>query len=315
MSDNMINEEMSPAEILAEEQAFESSFNAERGIEEPAPAAEPPKVEEPAPAAEPPKVEEPVPAAEPPKVEEPTPTPARQPISIGGLNEEQIAQALSRIGTMQSAIDKMAGRNGQLMQQIEQLRNNPPQTVAQQRALDIKLTRLSEGFPELARLLQEDLQASVPVPTVAAPGAPAEQVLTPDAIEAKLAERLAPLREEMEVKVLTVAHPDWMNVIRTPEFALFRDNVLPAGEGSKLMESEDSTYIAGKLTEFKQWRAAVTAPVTAPVTPPAPSPQSRRLAGAVLPNGTPASPAPAVEMTEEDGFLSGFNAERKRTGR
>lgn len=307
MSDNMIAHEPTEVEIQAEELAFEVAFNTDRGIEtEPASTTDP-KVED-TPAAEPePKVED-TPAAE----------PERKPITIGGLNEEQIAAALSRIGAMQSAIDKMAGRNGQLMQQIEQLRNNPPQNAAQQRALDIKLSKLSEGFPELAKLLQEDLQASL---SAGAPAAdkPEAAALTPELIEAKVAERLAPMREEMEIKVLSVVHPDWMEIIRTPEFALFRDNVLPAGEGQKLMESEDAAYISSRLTQFKSWHQAATAPatpatLTTPATPATPSPQARRLSAAVLPAGAAPAVAP-VQMTEEDGFEAGFRAERKRTGR
>lgn len=309
MSENMIAHEPTEVEVQAEELAFETAFNTDRGIEaEPAPAADPePKVEEPAKA-------ESIPNGD-GVTDAPAAEPERKPITIGGLNEEQIAAALSRIGAMQSAIDKMAGRNGQLMQQIEQLRNNPPQNAAQQRALDIKLSKLSEGFPELAKLLQEDLQASL---SAGAPAAdkPGSATLTPELIEAKVAERLAPMREEMEIKVLSVVHPDWMEIIRTPEFALFRDNVLPPGEGQKLMESEDAAYISSKLTQFKSWHQAATAPATptTPTTPATPSPQARRLSAAVLPAGAAPAVAP-VQMTEEDGFEAGFRAERKRTGR
>lgn len=305
MEEDIITSNQTPEELAAEEAAFASSFNEARGIEQEEPAAE----EEPA-------VEEPV--AEAPVVEAPV-TPAAKPLTIAGLTEDQIAQALSRIGTMQSAIDKLAGRNGQLMQQIEQLRNSPVNTPAQHKAFDLKLEGLSESFPELAKLLREDLQAATAATAVAPvePAQPSAPVFTAEMFEAKLAERLTPLQEQIEVKVLSVLHPDWAQIVATPEFALYRDNVLPDGEGRKLMESEDAAYIATKLTDFKKWREAQAAPVAAPVAPVTPAVQtntvSRRLAGAVLPSGS-APVTPTAQLTEEDGFLAGFNNERKRAG-
>lgn len=308
MEEDIITSNQTPEELAAEEAAFASSFNEARGIEQEEPVAKGPVVEQEEPVAKGPVVEQEEPVAKPS---------AKKPLTIAGLTEEQIAQALSRIGTMQSAIDKMAGRNGQLMQQIEQLRNNPPQAQAQQKALDIKLARLSESFPELAKLLQEDLQAATAATAVAPvePAQPSAPVFTAEMFEAKLAERLTPLQEQIEVKVLSVLHPDWAQIVATPEFALYRDNVLPDGEGRKLMESEDAAYIATKLTDFKKWREAQSAPAPTPLPTPAPTPStvSRRLAGAVLPSGS-APVTPAAQLTEEDGFLAGFNNERKRAG-
>lgn len=300
--------EQSPADLAAEEAAFASAFNETRG-EEPAVVDEPEAVpvdDETAAAID---------AAAAPAAEEPAP-PAEAPKLFAGLTEEQLTAALARNTTLQGTVDKMAGRMGQLMQQIEALRATPPTTAAAQVALDLKLEKLSASFPELANLLREDLQG-LQNAQAAAPAPAAPPGVTQEQIDAMLSERLgtttAKLTEQMEVKVLTIMHPDWLQIIQTPQFALFRDNVLPAGVGKQLMESEDSAFISQKLTEFKDWKKASATPVTDIPTPPVvPAVRKTRLANAVLPSG--GGSATAVVETEEDAFQAGFKKERAKSG-
>jgi len=312
MSDeNILTIDESPATIAAEEAAFAASFSETRGetadeeVVEPAPAAEEEAVE-PSPAPAEPAQPEPV---------------AAKPLTIAGLTEEQITAALNRSSTLQSTVDKMAGRMGQLMQQIEQLRTNPPTTQSAQKAFDVKLDKLTAAFPELGKLLAEDLQG---MQTSAAEPAPAlPQGITQEQFDQVLNERLnattTKMAEKVEEKILTIVHPDWNELIRTPQFALYRDNVLPAGVGQQLMSSEDSSFIAHHLTGFKAWRDGSTqtnntgtTAVTEVITTPAQVTRARRLSNAVLPaGGAPAAQAP---VTEEDGFAAGFAAERKKGG-
>ena len=310
--DSVITTVRSEEEEKAEALAFAASFNAERGIESK------PEPDTPAPAGTE-TLETPTPAGtETP--ETPTPagseTPGAEPEPqklIAGLTEEQIAAALSRTGALQSTIDKMAGRLGSLMQQIEALKANPPTTQVAQQALDLKLEKLSAQFPELANLLREDLstlqQAQAASPAPAAPSG-----LTQEQFDAALNTRLAgateQLTEQMEAKILTIQHPDWLEIIKTPQFALFRDNVLPPGVGQQLMSSSDSTFISAKLTEFKEWRAKSQAP--APAKPAIPPARQSRLAQAVIPNGDRS--APKAPQTEEDAFIAGFKNARAAAG-
>ena len=282
------------AEFNEENTAFEAAFAKESGIK-------PGKVKEevaPEPELETHPVVTEVPDPEVVEVADPAPR------LIGGLTEEQIAAALGRSASLQGTVDKMAGRIGSLMQQIEQLRAAPPTTAAGQQALDLKLEKLSGSFPELAELLREDLQGLRQGSS--APPAPAG--ISQEELAQQLAATANKFNEKLEVKVLTIQHPDWFDLIRTPEFANFRDNVLPTGVGKQLMESEDSVFISGKLTEFKAWKERVSAPPAAP----APRQQNSRVSNAVLPTGRVA-PVTGV-ATEEDAFLSGFKNERARSG-
>ena len=236
------------------------------------------------------------------------------------MTEEQLQAALARSGTLQGTVDKMAGRIGQLMQQIEALRKTPPTTQQAQVALDLKLEKLGAAFPELASMLREDL-AGLQTPAAAAPLVPAPPAgITQEQLDAILAERLnatnETMREQIEMKVLSIQHPDWLTIIKTPQFQLWRDNVLGAEKGQALMQSEDSVFISQNLNDFKAWREKAEAP-TAPTVPPvAPEPPKRvsRLGNAVLPNGT-APVATGGPITEEDAFAAGFVAEQRRAGR
>ena len=294
MSEKLTQEQLDDA-MNAE---FEKGFHVERGEVTPEP--------EPEVAAEPEVEVTPEPAVAPePEV---AATPA-----LAGLTEEQITTALARVSQQQATIDKLGGRIGHLIQQVEQLKSTP-RTVAEQRSFDLKLTRLTENFPELAEILRDDLKdigaGSGDAPAAAGPTFTAEDV---DKI---VTEKLTAFQHQqeraMEVKVLGSAHPDWEQVIKTPQFAIWRDNVIK--DGKELMESENAAFISRKLTEFKDW-AKVTI-VTAPVAPaPAPTGASnrQRLANAVLPRTAAAQPAQSP-VTEEDAFMAAFKAERSKSG-
>jgi len=61
------------------------------------------------------------------------------------------------------------------------------------------------------------------------------------------------LDEERAIQKLTAAHSDWLKLMSSPEFSYWLDNVITDRE--KLMASNDSDYIALRLSAFKQWRS------------------------------------------------------------
>jgi hypothetical protein len=301
----MLTEEQTPEEMAAEDAAFVAAFNDERGekAEPAAPVAEEPAVEPAAPVAEEPPVEPAAPVAEEPPVEQPKPV-------LAGLTEDQVTQALARVSQQQSTIDKLGGRIGQLMQQVEALKAQP-RTVGDRQQFDLKLDKLGEAFPELAELLREDLKG-IGAGSGDAP-AQAAEVFTAEDVNRIVTEKLTAFQQQqergLEVRMLSTAHPDWEDTIKTPQFALWRDNVIT--DGKELMDSENAAFISLRLTQFKDWVKSTTVAPPQPQTP-AVNTNRQRLANAVLPKGTVVT-AP-TEQTEEDAFMSAFKAERSKAG-
>ena len=307
----MTNEDLSttqtPAEVAAEEAAFEAAFTNERGADDEVPKETPAATEEPAAEAGEVASEAPADGGAAPQI---------APV-LAGLTEEQITQALARVSQQQMTIDKLGGRLGQLMQQVEKLKEQP-RTASEQRSFDVKLEKLSKSFPELAEILREDLAglgAGVPAQAAAQPQG---QTFTAEDVDKIVTQKLTAFKQQqergIEVKMLGSAHPDWEQVIRTPQFALWRDNVIP--DGKDLMESENAQFISRKLTEFKDWVKATTSPAHQPqqpaprvVTQPA---AKERLRQAVMPVGTQVQATGPV--TEEDAFNAAFAKERAKTG-
>lgn len=300
MTNEDLQTTLTPEDAAAEEAAFAEAFNTERGESHEVVVA--PVIEE-------------IPDEEvPPTDEVPVETPPSATPVIAGLTEEQVAAALARVSQQQSTIDKLGGRLGQLMQQVDKLKEQP-RTAAEQRNFDLKLERLQESFPELAEMLREDLKGFAGVP---GPAGEQQQVqtFTADDVDKIVTSKLQTFQRQQEVgfevRALGAAHPDWQDVIKTPQFALWRDNVI--SDGNQLMESENAQFISRKLTEFKDWVKSTTSPIhqQAPAPVPAPRQASTRLANAVLPKSVVA-PA-AGPITEEDAFNAAFAKERARNG-
>src|SRR5574343_2051606 len=290
----------------AEEAAFEAAFHEQRQEldESHTDAPEPVAKETPEPA-EPVAKETTEPAEPPTEVETPKAV-------LAGLTEEQVTQALARVSQQQQTIDKLGGRIGQLMQQVEKL-NNQPRTAAEQKSFDLKLEKLGEAFPELAEMLREDLKGLSGTPAQAG-DQPPQQTFTAEDVNKIVTEKLTAFQQQqergLEVRMLSTAHPDWEQTIRTPQFALWRDNVIE--DGKELMESENAAFISLRLTHFKDWVKATTSPVHQTPAPQRQAP-NQRLANAVLPRGQAAQAAPGP-ASEEDAFMAAFKAERSKSG-
>ena len=189
----------------AEEAAFEAAFHEQRQEldESHTDAPEPVAKETPEPA-EPVAKETTEPAEPPTEVETPKAV-------LAGLTEEQVTQALARVSQQQQTIDKLGGRIGQLMQQVEKL-NSQPRTAADQKSFDLKLEKLGENFPELAEMLREDLKGLAGAPAQAG-DQPPPQTFTAEDVNKIVTEKLTAFQQQqergLEVRMLSTAHPDW----------------------------------------------------------------------------------------------------------
>lgn len=194
-------------------------------------------------------------------------------------------------------IDTLAGHLGGMKQLVEGLK--------QQRATLTpgQLKRVSAEFPDLGKLLEEDLGELAGTQSHAVD--PAEIDRRAQAI---VAQELAKAEVKGEIKFLARQHKDWVDVVKGQEFIDWSRTLSPDDQ-TKLM-GNDGEFIADRITDFKadkaaKAKAAQEAADKAKSQKPSTNRQ-QRLEAAVPPKGAGGhAPAPAEEDEFEVGFKTG----------
>jgi len=250
-------QEAAPADTKAsDDAAFEQGFNTAQGAEEPAPEATP----------------------------EPAPEPAYTP--------EQVKELIDKVSALQSREAKVFGTMGALKQQIDALKSQPAPPQREIKLMADKFKRLGAEFPELAKLISEDLTEALQGETVADNGQ-ATQLF--EQLRSK-GEELELKSKKIEAQLLTVAHPDWRKVVATPEFTAWKAT-LTEQDRKDFDESWDSEYLSAKIAEHKDWKSKAVQQKQS---------NQRRLETAIAPRGSQSAPAPSAD----DAFVQGFRQAR-----
>ena len=265
------NEEVT--QTVDDDAAFDAGLAMARGEESP-PVADP--VEE--------KVEETIePEA---KAEEPAP------VVFAGLPEEQLTTQLAKAGEvddLKTQVRNIYGKLGTYQDKLNHLQQGSGRKLTAE-----TFSRLKEaGYDDLAEKLAEDLSG------VSLGGsAPPQQVdLTP------LHQEIQKVREQSEIKMLSMRHRTWQQDIGTSDFQLWKET-LSAGDREVLDKSWDAMTLGDKLDEFKAWRErGAQAQVSQ-------QQKQQRLEAAVTPKGIP-SPAKAA-IDDEEAFMAGIKSVRGR---
>lgn len=125
-------------------------------------------------------------------------TPERVEI-VPGYTKEEFDTLVSDIPRVRKALDKAQGTYGAQLQalqaEITQLKSSKPAAAA-----GITLSKLSEEYPDLAKLLAEDLQST------------ATPQVDLAAYQKELDDRIAGFKRELAIEKLESQHPDWQSV-------------------------------------------------------------------------------------------------------
>lgn len=141
--------------------------------------------------------------------------------------------------------------------------------------------RLADEFPELAAIMFEDSDEEEPEPIRQPEHKP---VVIPEPVDTSAV---------FEKRLLKRDHPDWEEVVRLPEFELWRQTLDPA-TATELLSSSDADFISPKLTEFKAWKSGQ-------VTQSEKTKQTKsQLDAAVNPRGTPRSAVAGKGAEDEE---------------
>ena len=218
-------------------------------------------------------------------VDEPEPKPEPEPEPI--LTPEQARELLETVAALKQRDAKVFGTIGSLKQQLDAIKSQPtPQAV---KLTADKLKRLSAEFPEMAQMLSEDLSEALQGGTID-PGQVSELV------EQTVSSRLEQTSRSYEAKFLSIMHPDWKQVVASPEFEAWKQT-LDEEERDQLLNSWDAQFIAEKISAHKDWKNKTVQNKQT---------NQRRLESAITPKGSSAPPAPSPD----DAFIQGFRQVR-----
>lgn len=188
--------------------------------------------------ASPEKTETEQPAAEP----EPKEAKEPEPPKLAQITEAQFNELMAKANQFDESrrqIDTLSGHIGGLKQVIEGIKQQRKTLAPGQ------LKRLGAEFPELAQALQEDLSDFAAVPAA----------IDPEEVGRRVKAEIEPLKQEVQIEILSLRHSDWQEVTSSTEFQQWKAT-LPQDTRTALDNSWDARFIAGKLTEFKAAKAA-----------------------------------------------------------
>lgn len=246
---------------------------------------------------------------------------AEAPVTLTRAEVEQMKAAAARVEQLQAELrktnDSMAGRMGSLKQSIDALKEK---AQGGSRIAIGQLKRLEGEYPELAKLLTEDLTEQFGAQAAAEP-AKAEPAhgdieveddasgVAPGANEPANAQadpfndpRVQETLRAKDMAVVDAAHSDWRTLAMTPDFGYWKAT-LPAPAQALLDTSWDASVLVPAFNDFKKFQQKRVAANTASEQ------RDKRLQ-----NGIPATtgtPTGAHVVDDDAAFMAGFNSVRK----
>jgi len=235
-----------------------------------------------------------------------------------GYTAEEIGDAIKKakeLDRVQGDLNKIFGKFGGIEQQLKTLAEKK---VAGVQVTAEDLTDLQEAYgPEMSEAMMKVLTKIVAKINPADLEKPAEAPKVDEALaaakaeyDAKLAKATADTKDQLtrdfERKLLDITHKDWREVtIITdskgnfidfrPEFKVWLDT-LPEADQKEIKGGWNSAYVAGKITEYKDYMKQKTA--AAPTT-------SNRLKAGVQPKGTTGTATVKSDLDwQREGYTS-----------
>lgn len=182
----------------------------------------------------------------------------------------------------QKTVDRVFGKLGELQQRIEAAKSSVSGISPKARE------RLAGEFPELAEML---FDGGEPEPQQTQQTAP---TYTPPAVDTEVVESV---KRDFEKKLLKRDHPDWEQVVGSPDFANWAETVLSPEDAATLNSTWDSDYVSGKLDEYKKWKVAQTKKTQQKQA------QQNKLESAVVPRGNPGGRTSGYSADDEEAAM------------
>lgn len=203
------------------------------------------------------------------KQEDHAPEPERVEV-FAGYTEQEVKAALEKVNETDALRAELAQvrkgletANGTYGNKLAQLQKTIETFAAQSTAFEPEdFAELAQefGMPELTDAIVKGLNKKLK--TAAKSETSADQS---EAVEKLVSERMKPVEEKvaqterkLELKALSMVHPDWQSVVKEPEFGAWAKTSLTPDQFGELSDSWDSDLVSSRLTEFKAHREAQT---------------------------------------------------------
>lgn len=173
-----------------------------------------------------------------------------KPQLIAGMTEDELKAAVSKAAQYDELAERLKrthdtafGKIGQLEQVIKSLQAKPQVGKVSKETFK----KLAEYFDDenIATALAEDF-ASVQLDN---------EPVNLDEINAQFSSHLDELRQDFEAKLLTIQHPDWVDVYKSEEFNSWKGTLKPEAQQT-IDTSWDGAVLAQAFTQFKSWKQA-----------------------------------------------------------
>lgn len=173
------------------------------------------------------------------------------PFSLSKQDWEEVAAKAKSYDDLQERLtkthDKAFGKIGQLEQELRELKAIRAQQFEPTQITKDTFKNVTEYFADedFAEKLASDL-ASVQFGGYGTSSADIEIIR----------QEMASFKQESEVKLLTVLHPDWKEAVNKPEFEIWQQSLSPEGKAElAALQSErwDGLQAAKAITGFKNW--------------------------------------------------------------
>lgn len=246
---------------------------------------------------------------------------ANAPVTLTRAQLEDIQAKFARLDTLENELattrDKFNGRIGNVQQSMTQAIDAvKAQLAGGQKMSAIQLKHLEAEYPDLAKLLAQDFGASstaAPDTTGAAPapaagdesasGAQPGAQSAPDPLQdprvVEQLERAEKAAQAAHMVAVSTKHPDWRDLTKTPEFALWRSQLNPDAQ-HKLANTWDSEELIPAFDAYKDWKAK---------RDDANKQRDNRLANA-MPATSGSATGASAPQDEEAAMLAGYKAAR-----
>ena len=176
------------------------------------------------------------------------------PFSLSEKDWQEVVEKANKYDELQERLtkthDKAFGKIGQLEQDFREFKALRQQPVEQTAITKETFKNVTEYFADedFAEKLAQDLA-----------GIQFGQSLSPANDEiSKIREELKESKQQFEVKILTMAHPDWNSVINKPEFQTWSNTLNDEGKAELLAlasDKWDGLQAANAISAFKNWES------------------------------------------------------------